>query len=117
MRLFLLLLATLIIYWTWALAPVREADAARSSYATCYQLQGRTASGTWVDRRTAAHNFLTPGAKIRLVGRQAGPGGVRKYVVRDTGPALSDGHFDLWAPGGCTAYGKRPIRWKLGWRR
>jgi 3D (Asp-Asp-Asp) domain-containing protein len=93
------------------------AQAARTSYATCYQLQGITSSGTYVNKRTAAHNFLPPGAKIRLVGRQAGPRGVRKYIVRDTGPALSDGHFDLWAPSGCIRFGKRTIRWKLGWRR
>jgi 3D (Asp-Asp-Asp) domain-containing protein len=97
------------------LVPVDTAAAARSSYATCYNLQGVTASGTYVNKRTAAHNFLFPGTKIRLVGKQAGPNGVRKYVIRDTGPALRDGHFDLWSPGGCTQFGVRPIHWKFGW--
>ena len=89
----------------------------KTSKATCYDLQGRTSSGHYVNKRTAAHNFLFPGTKIRIVGRQAGPGGVRKYIVRDTGPALADGHFDLWAPGGCIQFGVRTIRWKIGWAR
>lgn len=88
----------------------------RRTYATCYQLHGRTASGAWVNRRTAAHNYLPFGTKIRLVGRQAGPGGVRRYVIRDTGPALADGHLDLWAPGGCLRFGKRPVAYRIGWR-
>lgn len=96
--------------------PVPQARV-RSSYATCYDLNGRTASGHWVDRRTAAHNWLPFRTKIRIVGKQAGPGGIRKYIVRDTGPALSDGHFDLWAPSGCIEFGKRPIRWKMGWAK
>jgi 3D (Asp-Asp-Asp) domain-containing protein len=91
--------------------------AAKTAHATCYDLQGRTASGTWVNKRTAAHNFLVPGTKIRIVGHQAGPGGVRKYIIRDTGPALSDGHFDLWAESGCLRFGRRLIRWKIGWAR
>lgn len=95
-------------------APVAEARV-RSSMATCYDLRGTTASGTKVNRRTAAHNFLPFRTRIRIVGKQAGPGGIRRYIVRDTGPALSDGHFDLWAPGGCMAFGHRPIRWRFGW--
>lgn len=86
-----------------------------TSTATCYQLQGRTASGTYVNKRTAAHNFLRPGTRFRLVGKQAGPTGVRRYIVRDTGPALADGHFDLWAPSGCNYFGVRTIRYILGW--
>lgn len=87
--------------------------------ATSYCLRGQTAHGGTVNKRTAAHDFLFPGTKIRIVGRQPGPGGVRKYRVEDTGPALRDGHFDLWAPS-CsmsTNFGRRPIKWKLGWRR
>lgn len=87
--------------------------------ATSYCLRGRTASGDYVDKRTAAHDFLFPGTKLRIIGRQAGPGGVRKYIVKDTGPALTDGHFDLWAPS-CsmsTSFGRRMIKWKFGWRR
>lgn len=90
---------------------------AKPGYATCYNLNGTTASGTHVNKRTAAHNFLPFTTKIRIVGRQAGPGGIRKYIVRDTGPALSDGHFDLWSPGRCSHFGVRPIRWKLGWAK
>lgn len=85
------------------------------TYATCYDLRGHTSSGTKVNRRTAAHNFLKPGTKIRLVGRQAGPGGIRRYIIRDTGSALYDGHLDLWAPSGCIQYGKKQVKYKLGW--
>lgn len=85
------------------------------TYATCYQLTGLTASGTYVNRRTAAHNYLPFGTKIRLVGKRAGPGGIRRYIIRDTGPALRDGHLDLWAPWGCMTFGKRTVRYKIGW--
>jgi len=99
--------------------PVPAAKAAKThpSYATCYDLQGKTKSGKWVNKRTAAHDFLPFRTKIRIVGPNAGPGGIRRYIVRDTGPALSDGHFDLWSPGGCLAYGSKPIRWKIGWAK
>lgn len=109
--------AIVLVLAACALLLPSEAQSARKSYATCYQLRGYTSSGTYVNKRTAAHNFLMPGTKIRLIGRQAGPRGVRKYVIRDTGPALSDGHFDLWAPGNCMAYGKRRIKWKFGWSK
>lgn len=93
--------------------PVAEA-APKSTLATCYDLQGVTASGTYVDRRTAAHNFLIAGTKIRIVGSHPGPGGIRRYVIRDTGPALSDGHFDLWAPS-CAGWDNPVITWRFGW--
>lgn len=98
-----------------ALCAPASASTAKSNYATCYDLRGQTASGTYVNRRTAAHNFLPFRTKIRLVGKQVGPGGVRRYIVRDTGSALSDGHFDLWAPSGCRQFGVKKIRWKIGW--
>lgn len=101
---------------SWAAAATAHATV-RSHYATSYCLNGVTASGTYVNHRTAAHNWLPFRTKIKLVGRQAGPGGVRRYIVRDTGPALADGHFDLWSPS-CAAsirFGKRSIRWRLGW--
>jgi 3D (Asp-Asp-Asp) domain-containing protein len=99
---------------------VAEVKAAKThpNYATCYDLQGTTADGKhYVNRRTAANNFLPFTTKIRIVGPNAGPGGIRRYIVRDTGPALSDGHFDLWSPGGCANFGVKPICWKFGWGR
>ena len=108
----------ILLIWVYL---VPDAGAAKkspriyTSKATCYQLQGRTASGTLVNRRTAAHNFLRPGTKIRLVGKQTGPGGIRRYIIRDTGPALRDGHFDLWAPANCMQFGVKTIKWKIGW--
>lgn len=87
------------------------------TYATCYSLQGKTASGHYVNRRTAAVNWLPFHTRIRIVGKQSGPRGIRKYIVRDTGPALSDGHFDLWSPDGCDKFGIRNIKWKIGWSK
>lgn len=87
----------------------------RVAFATCYNLTGITASGYPVSKRTAAHNFLRAGTKFTIYGSQAGPGGVRKYIVRDTGPALADGHFDLWNDGPCMWWGWRKIYYRLGW--
>lgn len=110
----LIILTVATFFWLCFLAAA-PAEGARYSRATCYDLRGVTASGHYVNKRTAAHNFLWPGTHIRLIGKQAGPTGVRRYIVRDTGPALSDGHFDLWAPGGCARFGVRTIKWRLGW--
>ena len=88
-----------------------------NNYATCYDLRGFAHDGHPVNKRMAASNYLRPGTKIRLVGKQAGPHGVRRYVIHDTGPALADGHFDLWAASGCTTFGKKPIRYVFGWKR
>lgn len=87
----------------------------RSSYATSYCLQGTMANGNYVHKRAVANNFLLPGTKIRLVGRSFY--GLRRFVVSDTGPALRDGHFDIWSPscGRSIAWGRRSIQYKLGW--
>lgn len=103
-----------------AIAAALTAVPAEAKYkyakATCYDLTGKTASGKFTAPGTAAHNFLPFGTKIRLVGKQAGPAGRRRYVIRDTGSALYDGHFDLWAPKGyCTAFGVRTIKYRFGW--
>ena len=89
---------------------------ARRSYATSYCLQGQTASGHYVDRRTVAHNFFTFGTRITI---KPAFYGRRFFVVRDTGSALYDGHFDLWHPScsAAIAWGKRSIRYRLGWKR
>jgi 3D (Asp-Asp-Asp) domain-containing protein len=74
------------------------------------------ANGLQVHKRAVAHNFLMPGTKIKLVGRSFY--GLRRFVVSDTGPALRDGHFDIWADS-CAksrAWGRRTIRYRLGWR-
>jgi 3D (Asp-Asp-Asp) domain-containing protein len=89
----------------------------RSNYATSYCLHGTMANGKYVHKRAVANNFLFPGTRIRLVGRSFY--GLRKFVVSDTGPALRDGHFDIWADS-CSksiAWGSRSIRYKIGWRR
>lgn len=95
----------------------RPADL-RRTYGTCYSLQGRMADGSWVRPRSAASNVLPLGTHIRLVGRPF-LRGMRRFVVRDTGGALGDGHLDLWHPstGSCLRWGARPLTYKLGWRK
>ena len=93
----------------------RAEAAVRTSYATSYCLHGTMANGRHVHRRAVANNFLWMGTKIKLVGRSFF--GLRRFVVSDTGPALRDGHFDLWSPS-CwrsRAWGRRTIRYKIGW--
>lgn len=98
-------------------APAPADAAIRTHYATSYCLNGTMANGRYVHKRAVANNFLMPGTKIRLVGRSFY--GIRRFVVSDTGPALSDGHFDLWSSS-CSrsiAWGARTIRYKLGWAK
>jgi hypothetical protein len=96
-------------------APAAEAYD-RTVQATCYDLSGTTASGRPVGPRVAAHNYIPLGTKIRLIGRWAGPTGVRRYVVADTGApwALGDGHLDLWAPS-CLGWPNPTVTWRFGW--
>lgn len=83
--------------------------------ATSYCLQGRAADGTYVYPGMVAHNFLAPGTKIYLTGRSFF--GQRYFQVHDTGPALADGHFDIWSSTCSTsmAWGRRFITYKIGW--
>lgn len=97
------------------LAAPATAHARVDTYATCYQLKGRMANGKLVHRRAAASNVLRLGTRIRLTGH-AGPGGVRRYVISDTGRALSDGHLDLWAPN-CAGWPNPRVTYKIGWGR
>jgi 3D (Asp-Asp-Asp) domain-containing protein len=118
-----LLVAVWAIFLCSLVLQVTEAKPAVRASATSYCLYGTTASGYRLDdgdradRRTVAHNFLFPGTKIRLLGQSFY--GFRRFVVRDTGPALSDGHFDLWSPscGRSVEWGRRTIVYKLGWGR
>ena len=89
-----------------------------SATATSYCLSGTMANGKQVHKRAIAHNFLKPGTKIRIIGG-TGFNGRRLYVVSDTGPALSDGHFDIWSES-CDAsirWGSRGFKYKLGWAK
>lgn len=102
---------------------VDEADARTdyrltNTYATCYSLHGTMADGSGVRLRSAASNVLRLGTKIRLVGRPFYRG-LRRFVVRDTGGALWDGHVDIWwyNYSDCLAWGRRPINYKIGWGR
>lgn len=93
------------------------------TYATCYNLTGLMADGTYTRPRSVASNVLPLGTKIRLIGRSFH--GMRRLVVRDTGApwALGDGHLDIWfgTPSGrffsCSVWGKRSVKYKRGWGR
>lgn len=86
------------------------------TYATCYNLHGVMRDGSYTRARSVASNVHRMGTRIRLIGRSFH--GRRRFVVRDTGPALSDGHIDIWYMGfSCFAWGRRGITYKLGWGR
>lgn len=84
---------------------------------TAYCLRGTMADGTWTRPRSAASNTLRLGQRIRITSRQAGPGGMRRYVIRDR---IGHGtQLDLWTDSCSRAirYGRRTVTFKLGWRR
>lgn len=119
------LVILIILFWSGIyiiVAGIRTANAQASTrlhrtYATCYNLHGTMFDGTQTRARSAASNMHRMGTRIRLVGRPFF-GGYRRFVIRDTGPALSDGHIDIWYMGfSCVAWGHRPIAYKLGWGR
>lgn len=87
----------------------------RSASATSYCLSGRMADGTFTRKRSAAHNGLRLGTKIKLIGK-AGPNGIRKFVIRDR---IGWGtELDLWTGSCATArrWGRHYLRFKIGWR-
>lgn len=83
------------------------------TYATCYALHGTMADGTAVRPGSAASNYLRLGTRIRLTGRSFY--GTRIFTIRDTGPALADGHIDLWHPrrSACMSWGRRAISFRI----
>lgn len=87
------------------------------TYATSYCEHGVMRDGSYTRPRSIASNFLPLGARIRLVGRSFF--GMRRFVVRDTGGALFDGHVDVWSPSCATsiAWGRRPVSFHIGWAR
>jgi 3D (Asp-Asp-Asp) domain-containing protein len=114
MRARLLLTAALLIPVMPATARARP-DHPTRTYATSYCLHGTMADGSRTRPRSAASNVLRLGTKIRLVGRSFY--GMRRFVIRDTGGALDDGHLDLWHTSCSTSirWGHRPIAYRLGW--
>lgn len=87
------------------------------SYSTSYCLHGTMADGSYTRRRSVASNFMPFGTKIRLVGRSFY--GMRRFIVRDTGSALFDGHLDLWhtSCSNSITWGRRSITFHFGWQR
>jgi 3D (Asp-Asp-Asp) domain-containing protein len=76
------------------------------------------AHGDYTYHGAVAHNFLPPNAKVTLKGSNIRSFfGRRRFRVEDTGPALRDGHFDIWAStcGKAIQWGKRPVRFRIGW--
>lgn len=113
------LLAMLIAVITY-LALTERADARPADWrasSTSYCLRGRMADGTIVRPRSAASNRHPLGTRLRLVGAQSGPGGLRRYVVRDRIGHGSE--LDLWHGSCATArrYGRRVVRYRIGWAR
>jgi 3D (Asp-Asp-Asp) domain-containing protein len=104
----------------FAVGAVDEAEGRKlyHTHATCYSLSGVMADGTGVRIRSAASNLHPLGTRIRLVGRPF-YGGLRRFIIRDTGSALYDGHLDIWWPSytGCIGWGKRNITYKIGWSK
>lgn len=83
--------------------------------ATSYCDHGTMADGSQTRLRSVAANNLPLGTRIRLVGKQTGPYGLRRFVVRDHigwGSTL-----DFYDPS-CAharAWGRRHVRFVLGW--
>jgi 3D (Asp-Asp-Asp) domain-containing protein len=88
------------------------------THATCYALRGTMRDGTEVRLHSAASDYLKLGTRIKLVGRRTFYG-MRIFTIRDTGPALADGHIDLWHPSRsrCMNWGSKPIKFKILPRR
>ena len=123
MRTFWIVMIILIVLFWYGvfvlLQGITDAEGATRyrTTATCYNLHGTMFDGSQTRARSVASNMHRMGTKIRLIGRPFF-GGYRRFVVRDTGPALSDGHIDIWYMGySCMAWGNRPIVYKLGWGR
>lgn len=96
------------------LATLALAAGVHGANATSYCLHGTMSDGTYTRSRSAANNSLPLGTKITLVGRQTGPGGMRRYVVRDH---IGWGtELDLWTPtcGVALAWGRRYVRFRIG---
>jgi hypothetical protein len=83
--------------------------------ATSYCLHGTMADGTYTRAGSAASNELPLHARIRIVSRQPGPGGQRRFVIRDR---IGWGtRLDLWH-GSCSvarAFGRRRVMYRRGW--
>jgi len=107
-----LTLATVVVV---AALAIPASSHARATFATCYSLTGLMADGTQTRLRSAASNVHPLGTRIRLVGRPF-LRGMRRFVVRDTGGALGDGHLDLWHPSyiACVRWGRRSVTYRIG---
>jgi len=96
-------------------APASAHPGVRVVDSTSYCLTGRMADGSYTRPRSAASNSHRLGTKITLT--RPGPGGLRRYVIRDRigwGSSL-----DLWT-GSCGAairYGRRTAAYRLGWHK
>jgi hypothetical protein len=85
---------------------------------TSYCLQGKMSDGTQTRFRSVAMNTLPLGTRIQLIGpRDKTFFGLRRFVVRDRIAAYSE--LDFWHAS-CSAsmtWGRRPVRFVLGWDR
>lgn len=98
-----------------AAAPAAGHPGTRTVTTTAYCLSGRMADGTFTRPRSAASNTLRLGTRITLT--RPGPGGLRRYVIRDR---IGHGtELDLWTGSCATAlqFGRRARTYRLGWHR
>lgn len=87
--------------------------AAMTAESTAYCLTGVMADGTGVRAGSAASNRHPLGTRITL--DRPGPGGRRRWTVRDR--IGSGSELDLWVPrcGQATAWGRRIVTYAVGW--
>lgn len=80
---------------------------------------GITASGTKPHRRTAAmlEGTVPLGTKIEIVGKQRGPGGLRRWIVEDHIGHSSELDFWVSSCGKANAWGRRNVHWRRGWSK
>jgi 3D (Asp-Asp-Asp) domain-containing protein len=93
------------------------ADYHRNVDTTSFCEHGIMANGQQTHAGVAAANNLRLGTRIQLVGRQTGPYGRRRYVIRDR--IGSGSSLDLWVSS-CDAarrFGRRTTSYRIGWSK
>lgn len=96
-------------------APAEAAPVHDVGGATAYCQSGRMADGTYTRVGSVAMNSVRLGTRIRVVGRQAGPGGRRKFTVRDRIGYGSLLDFYMPSCSAAVAWGRRHVRYRVGW--
>jgi 3D (Asp-Asp-Asp) domain-containing protein len=100
---------------TVLLATAMLAAPVLGAQSTAYCITGTMADGTVTRAGSAASNRHPLGTRITVLG--GGPGGLRRWTVRDRIGHSSQ--LDFWQPscGAALAWGRRTVRYRLGWAR